>query len=211
MKYRIATPEDYSTIARIHYYSGQKQAGSFIPQLGINFLREYYKIHFKDENSIILVAEDEGGNISGFVSGTTSCDKFLSLLRKNKLRLFISTLPVLLRNPGILMNLKKRYDFVNHKENCVQYGVTSGARIDYWAWDADSRSKTSVFLFKAWLDMVFEKDTNCVKGEIDTENSQMINLCTFLGARIIHECKLPDGRTRLYIEFVNKKNNMPVN
>lgn len=203
MIYRIATIGDASTLARMHLASGKRQPGGFMHILGLRFLKTYYRVHLKEKNSFILFAIDENDSICGFVSGTLSAEEHMRILRRNFLGLAFSTFPKLLLTPQIIHKLKERYYFIVHRVHSEEYGVAVGCRIDYWAWDSECKSKFSIFLFKKWLEIAFSKGVDSVKGEVDLDNRNVLDMLIGLGARIIKEIDLSDGRKRFVIEFIS--------
>jgi ribosomal protein S18 acetylase RimI-like enzyme len=207
MKYRLANILDAETLASIHFDSSRKQVGGFMHNLGLPFLKIYYRIHLKEKNSIILVAEDENKYIYGFVSGTLDADLLLNAFRKNRIKLFWSILPVILRSPKILNQVKERYNFILLRGDYVQFGINKGPRMDYWAWRPLITPNMSVFLLKKWFDHVFARGINSVKGEVDIDNNNIQSIYFRFGARVIKEMKLKDGRDRIFIEFLNDKVN----
>lgn len=204
MKFRLANKSDASALARVHYKCSKRQKGSFLYELGYFFLKIYYLIHLQHKNGIILVAEDEQG-IHGFVSGTFETQELLERLRKNRIKLFLATLPALVKSPGILTKLIARYNFVHQKTNAMQFGITQGPKIDYWAWDPDIKENVSVILFKKFLNIVFAFGLQSIKGEIDEDNNNIISLHKHMGARVIQELNMENNRKRLIIEYLNDK------
>lgn len=205
MKYRIARPEDANILARIHLISEESRAGGFLHKLGPAFMKSYYRIRLKDSDSVILVAEDENGAICGFVSGTLAAEDYIEVLRENRFRLFFSLVPVLFKFPFIFKQLKERYYYILQKDDMEESGITKGSQIDYWTWDKTCKSGDSIFLLKAWLDLMFKRDIFSIRGDVDQENQNILELVKCLGARVIGEVKLRDGRKRYFIEFVNKR------
>lgn len=203
--FRLANQRDADKLAEIHRVSGKKQGGGFLTNLGLSFLKLYYKIRLKDSDSIILVAEDEKKSICGFVSGTLAAEEYLKVLRNNRIRIIFSLLPVLFKFPSLFEHLKERYYFIVQKDDSEKFGITKGPRIDYWTWDKTCKSGNSIFLFKAWLDLMFKREIYSIRGEVDQENQNILDMVKCLGARIMKEVKLRDGRTRYFIEFVNKR------
>lgn len=204
MKYRLANRSDIDSLARIHYIAGKSQVGGFMHRLGLSFLKVYYKIHLNDQNSIIWVAEDEEKLVRGFVSGTLDAERSLRLLNENRFRILISILPAIFVVPKLLPYLKERYDFVSLKDKSDHFGTKSGPRIDYWAWDPAIKGGSSLFLMKIWLNDLFSRNVYFVHGEVDKENGEILTFVKMLGAIIIDEHKLKDGRSRIFIKFVNK-------
>ena len=207
IKYRLANKKDIQQLADLHYLFGRNQIGGFMHRLGRSFFKVYYNIHLNERNSIILVAEDEEGKIHGFTSGTLSSEEHLFFLKRNRIKLAISVLFAVIKSPKILKELFARLDFVLLKSKSEKYGVIAGPRIDYWVWETKGNINKSVFLFRTWLEIAFSYGVPSVKGEIDIENQSILTIHKHLGARIIQELTLKDGRKRVIIEFVNKKVN----
>lgn len=205
MKYRLAKITDIDSLAKLHFESGRKQGGGFIPKLGLPFLKVYYKVHLEDKDSVILLAEDENGDLCGFISGTFEAESLLSLMRKNRFRFFFALLPVIFRFPSIFPQIKERYYFIIQRSKSEQFGITKGPRMDYWVWDQHCKSGNSIFLLKAWLDLMFTKDILSLRGEVDQENRNIMDIYLRLGAKVFRELKLKDGRKRFFIEFVNNR------
>ena len=79
--YRTAKLSDASVLSQIHYDCCKKQPGGFMFQFGKPAIFNYYKLLLQEKHSLILIAEDEEGNVVGFVSGTTNAAEHLKNLK----------------------------------------------------------------------------------------------------------------------------------
>ncbi len=203
MKYRLADNNDKNSLANMHYICGKRQCKGYMYQLGIPFLKVYYDILLNEKNSIVLIAENEKGVITGFISGTLAAEEHLLYLRRYKMRILFSLIPKIIQFPYILRGLINRLEFIYKKSNANKYSITEGPRIEYWAWDTNETTNYSIFMLKTYLNIVFSKGAHSIKGEIDIENNNIFTIHRRVGAKILHKYKLNDGRTRAIIEFVN--------
>lgn len=206
---RFAKPSDNNSLAKLHLECGEHQPGGFMFKLGLPFLKLYYKLLINEKTSVILVAEDEGGNILGFCSGTMSAQEHLNNMKTERFRIGFSILPAIIKSPKIFTNILDRERFVFLKDGSIQFGVICGPRIEYWAWRHNEKSNMSIPLLKTWLKVVFELGVNSVKAEVDTDSKNLLTVHKFLGAKVVEHLNLKDGRKRVIIEYTNnnKKNN----
>jgi hypothetical protein len=205
MNLRLAKKEDVKSLASIHLECGLEQPGGFMYKLGIGFLKTYYHILLKEKKSIIIVAEDNDGKIHGFCSGTLAAEEHAKALRKNKVSLFFSTIPAILKNPGLIKDIRERNKYLSASANHTRFGTTVGPRNEYWAWRTNSNKNLSVHLFKTWLNLVYDFGFNSVRGEVDSVNKHILILHKLLGAKVLEKQELPDGRTRYFVEYVNQE------
>ena len=63
----------------------------------------------------------------------------------------------------------------------------------------------AINLLKFWLKSMFSFGVKSVKAEVDIANSDILKLHQKLGAQIIKEITLNDGRKRVHIEYKNNK------
>lgn len=204
MIYRFAKANDVNILAKLHLECGENQPGGFMFKLGLPFLKTYYKLLINEKNSIVLVAENENGDILGFCSGTMLAEEHLSNLQKNRLRIGLSILPAIIKSPGMLANILSREKFVFSKDNYIQFGVMVGPRAEYWTWKHDDKSNGAIKLFKTWQKVLFDLGAVSIKGEVDTDNANLFIIYKFLGAKAIGKLYLEDGRHRSIIEYSNK-------
>ncbi|HEY5536106.1 MAG TPA: hypothetical protein VIL99_14365 [Ignavibacteria bacterium] len=172
-------------------------------KLGLPFLKTYYKLLIKEKNSVILIADDENGNLLGFASGTMDAEAHLSNLKRNVLRIGFSILPVLIKSPKLLNILLDHEKFVFLKEGYIQYGATSGPRSEYWAWRHNDKSNMSITLLKTWLKIMFTLGASSIKAEVDIDNKNLLVIYKFIGAKVVEHLNLKDGRKRVIIEYEN--------
>ncbi|MDR3591524.1 MAG: GNAT family N-acetyltransferase [Negativicutes bacterium] len=96
---------DVKKVALIHT---QSFPGFFLSFLGPGFLEVYYRGICRAEHSIRLVAEDDQGQIIGFVVGTASPQGFYQkLLRRDWYKFILASLNAVLHRPGIVMRLMR--------------------------------------------------------------------------------------------------------
>lgn len=201
---RFAKTNDINSLAELHLKCGKKQPGGFMFRLGLPFLKIYYKLLINEKKSIILIADDDEGHLLGFTSGTMAAEDHLENLKKNRFRIGISILPAIIKSPKILTNILDRNKFVLLKDGSIQFGVVSGARIEYWAWRNTDKTNMSIPLFKTWIKVVFDLGVNSIKAEVDIDSKNLLTIHKFLGAKVIDSLHLKDGRKRVIIEYINK-------
>ena len=115
MKFRIAKILDAKKIAEIHMICANHQKDGFMHKLGIKFLIQYYKIFINENNSIIVVAENEGV-VCGFHSGTALEEEHQTSIKRNKLKLSITVWQKLLINPKVAIDIYRRYKSLSTKK-----------------------------------------------------------------------------------------------
>lgn len=206
IKFRFANVVDIIQLAEIHIETGVQQPGGFMHKLGLSFMKRYYSILLSEKYSIVIVAENENGVIIGFCSGTLEAAEHLLKLKKNKFKLLISLIPQILKNPKLLPEIILRYKHISGTNESVLFNNKDGVRNEYWAWrDGFDRSK-STHLFKTWLNIVFSFGYESVKGEVDSVNKHIVLFHKILGAKILNETKMPDGRIRYFVEYKKSEN-----
>ena len=205
MIFRIAKLKDKSSLARLHLEAGRIQPDGFMHQLGFYFLKSYYDILLREKNSVVILAEDLDGVIHGFCSGTSSAEDHLIELKRNKIILITAAIPALLMSPKLMFKILSRYRFVAGEKNSIEYGVSAGARSEYWAWRPQSKNlEMSVKMFNQWKKIMFDLGCNSIKGEVDLKNKYILKLHRLLGAVVVAKLTLADGRERVIIEYLKK-------
>jgi hypothetical protein len=199
--FRIGKTSDSYSLAEIHYRSGQYQKDGYMYKLGISFLKVYYKILLREKESFILIAEDSSKKIQGFVSGTQNATSHLISLRKNKISLGLALLSRFIFSPIMFLDVIKRYRFVNNHPDADKFGVIDGARLEYWIWDVKSASNLSVFLLKAWINMMKEMGVKEIHGEVDKMNIKSQKVHEMMGAKFYKTEKLSDNRERTFYKY----------
>ena len=208
---RFAKSCDINSLAKLHMECGKRQPDGFMFKLGLPFLKRYYKLLINEKNSIIIIAEDENENLLGFTSGTMKAESHLNNLKRDRFRIGLCILPAIIKSPKILMNILDREKFVFLKDGSIQFAVTRGPRIEYWAWLNNEKSNMSIPLLKTWLRVAFDLGAGSIKAEVDINSKNLLTIHKFLGAKVIEHLKLKDGRERVIIEYVNDKNTKGLN
>jgi hypothetical protein len=198
---RFAKSRDIKSLAKLHLECGEHQPGGFMFKLGLPFLRIYYKLLINEKNSIILVSEDDNGNLIGFISGTMAAEAHLENLKRNRFRIGLSILPAIIKSPKLLTNILDREKFVYLKDGSIQFGVVMGPRIEYWAFHQGEKRNMSIPLLKTWLKVVFDLGIVSVRAEVDINSKNLLTVHKFLGAKVIEHLMLNDGRERVIIEY----------
>lgn len=132
MDIRKATTNDVDTIVEIHLDAFK---GFFLTSLGSSFLKFYYTCFVKSNETVTMVAEEDGV-IYGFSASTKVCKGFNSRLIKRNLFAFgILSLKMLFTTPGSLLrlvkNLTKKGEGVEDNEDYAELysiGVSKNAQ-----------------------------------------------------------------------------------
>lgn len=132
MNIRKATVNDVDTIVKIHLDAFK---GFFLTSLGAQFLKFYYSCFIKSNETVTVVAE-ENGVIYGFSASTKVCKGFNSRLIKSNLFAFaILSLKMLFTTPKSLLrlvkNLTKKDESVEDDEDYAELysiGVSKAAQ-----------------------------------------------------------------------------------
>lgn len=132
MNIRKATINDVDTIVKIHLDAFK---GFFLTSLGAQFLKFYYSCFIKSNETVTVVAE-ENGVIYGFSASTKVCKGFNSRLIKSNLFAFaILSLKMLFTTPKSLLrlvkNLTKKGESVEDDEDYAELysiGVSKAAQ-----------------------------------------------------------------------------------
>lgn len=201
MKFRIAKESDSKSLALIHMECGLHQQGGFMHKLGVPFLKKYYEITSKNKHSIIVVAENEFGNILGFHSGTLDAKEHYLSLRKNRFKFVIPVIFSLFYKPKLILEIYTRYKYVNNGSN-IEFGVKSGIRGEYWGWSPSKPNPVeSINLHRKWHLIIKNLGATYVRSEVDIVNDRIYKSIKLMGGLIIQEITLFDGRRRAIVEY----------
>jgi hypothetical protein len=168
-------------------------------KLGLPFLVRYYKIFLKEEHSLIVIAEDNG-IACGFHSGTERAEEHNQAIAKNKMRLAISIIPLVLKHPRMLNEIRERFRSLQSTE--LSYRVTEGPRGEYWAWLPRYKDPgASLRVLEIWHEMMKARGVQKVRFEVDLCNKRIADRIGLLKAEVLKEITLPDGRIRRILEI----------
>ena len=203
IQYRFAKSSDAKLLTKVHLICAKHQKGGFFHNLGFCFTLTYYKILLSSKNSIILIAEDENKNCLGFHSGTLKMEEQLIQLKKNRLILAVSLIPVLIKTPILFYDIMKRYLSISKVESEKNdFGVKKGARGEYWCWlPSNSDPLEALKLLNKWFNIMKELGVDNVCIEADTVNERILKFHLKNGAIMINELNLPDGRKRVILKY----------
>ena len=200
MKYRIAKESDAKSLALIHIECSQQQGG-FMHRLGLNFLTKYYEITSSNKNSIIILAEDEKGEVLGFHSGTLDAVEHYSSLRKNRYKFIGPILISLIINPKLISEIYTRYKYTGN-DSKLKFGIKSGVRGEYWGWSPSRPNAVeSINLHRNWHYIIKQLGATNVRSEVDIINNRIYKSIKIMGGIFLEEITLHDGRKRAIVEY----------
>jgi hypothetical protein len=201
MKYRIAKVSDSTSLALIHLESSKYQQGGFMHKLGFNFLIKYYEITTKNKNSIIILAENENGEVLGFHSGTLDALEHYTSIRKNRYKFIFPILILLITNPKLISEIYTRYRYTA-KDSKLNFGIKSGVRGEYWCWSpTNPNAVESINLHRNWHYIIKQLGATSVKSEVDIINDRIYKSIKIMGGIFLEEITLHDGRKRAIVEY----------
>lgn len=198
MNIRFAKNSDSRKIAVLHKECVKGLRSNFDKQMGVLYLKKYYKFLINENNSIVLCAEDKNNQLIGVISGTLDYEQHKKLLNKKKFRLLIAALPRIMFKPRLVINIlnrqKRYYESISNEKS---------ARITFWAWrrEAPSVGGGAIVILQNWLEIARVLGAKYVFGDIDVDNPRVTLIHRSLGASIKTEISRIDGRTRQLIMY----------
>lgn len=112
--FREINISDVQNVSLIHTYAFKN---FFLTSLGIDFLKTYYRACIKNKNTIAYCAEDQYGNMVGFVTGSSWAKGYHKTVFLNNISQFlISLFWSFVNKPSIFLRLVKNIE-KNHHEN----------------------------------------------------------------------------------------------
>lgn len=208
IEYRLAKPSDAKEIANVHWRVRDRYTQGIFLSLGKRFLQSYYKIILDDPWEVVVCAEREDGHIVGFKSVTLNASLQAEMLRKHKVRLGISALTAIIRNPRLIKGVWLRYRSLKRGDDTPKFIRTEGVRVEYWCWLPDEDSIGTVDLEKISTSVLQALRVEEVYFEVDKFNKSVFRYHQKVTkAEIVEEITLPDGRVRVLF----KKKLKPIN
>ena len=201
IKYRTAKQSDSRSLAIIHIECSKHQQRGFMHKLGFDFLRKYYEITSNNKNSIIILAEDESGEVLGFHSGTLDAVEHYSSLRKNRHKFILPILISLITNPKLLTEIYLRYKYTG-SDSKLKFGIKTGVRGEYWGWcPSKPNAVESIYLHRNWHYIIKQLGATNVRSEVDIVNDRIYKSIKIMGGILLEEITLHDGRKRALVEY----------
>jgi hypothetical protein len=201
IRVRQAEPHDAISLARLHLICSEAQPGGFMHHLGRGFFVKYYQTILALRKTVVLCADAGQDGVVGFVSATLDSKGQLEAIRKARFRLFMASIPALIRRPGLIRPLYIRLRSLWAEALGEGFIVGSGARICYWGWRPGYPSKgRSIFLLKELLHLMQNQGVSRLQLEVDRPNRKVEVVHRILGARIVKEFITKDGRQRIIME-----------
>jgi len=153
--------------------------------------------------SFLVQNEFEGCNLLGFHSGTLKMEEQLIDLKKKKIILIFSLIPILLKKPSLIYDILNRYLSISNTDlNENDFGVKTGARLEYWCWlPNNSNPVGAISLHYKWIKLVKKLGVKNVCFEADSVNEKILKFHKKNGAEIIKELNLSDGRKRFILQY----------
>ena len=200
MKFRLAKKSDAKELSLLHYKIKDLDGRGIFSQMGKGFLNKYYSIILNVPNEVVLCAYNESG-IVGFASATLNVEKQFRNLRKNKFKLFLSSIPSILFNPNLFLELLNRYNSTK-KVSENKYVISEGARGEYWVWDPDNdQSIYAPVLNNKHIEILHILGVKSYNFEVDSKNIGVYKFSLNNGATEVSREKLPDGRERIIMNY----------
>ena len=200
MKFRLAKKSDAKELSLLHYKIKDLDGRGIFSQMGKCFLNKYYSIILNDPNEVVLCAYNESG-IVGFASATLDVEKQFTNLRKNKFKLFLSSIPSIIFNPNLFLELLNRYNSTK-KVSENKYVISEGARGEYWVWDPDNdQSIYAPVLNNKHIEILHILGVKSYNFEVDSKNIGVYKFSLNNGAKEVSREKLPDGRERIIMNY----------
>lgn len=206
IKIRIAKPSDAGRIATIQQKIKEVNSLGIFCKMGHGFLKTYYKILINDPTTVFTCAENSRNEICGYGFSVLDAERQTNNLKKHKLKLMMSAIGSLIRNPFLLKELYNRYKSIEN--NNSNYLHSTGAHGGYWGWDPDtSDAESSMIFHEIGLKIMNLLGVDILHFEVDTANKNVYKFHKLNGAKIEKVFMLPDGRERafMYYELNNHK------
>ena len=200
MRIRSATLRDADTIAQLYLASARDERRNILLNLGTRFLKAYHEIMLLERDALVLCAENGSGAVVGFVTGSLDVTTHLRAVSRFRLRLLWAALPALLRSPHLIGAVLRRQRAATQTDS--GYVVSSGCRIEYWAWAPDvPRGADPLLLMKAWLAAAWARGAAEIGFEVNEDHEPVARLHKALGAELVRRIVTPDGQARSFMRY----------
>lgn len=205
IKFRLAKTCDAKALAALHYacLSMMEQPNAFTYIMGRKFLERYYRIILHNKSSIVLCAEAQNAGIVGLISASLEASDELEALKAGRFTLLLSSLPVLIRRPKLILSTFIRAKAIAHHEIADGLIIGPFARISFWGWSPDFYAKGQPLkLLQTAFKILKNLGAERVRLEVDRKNRKVEILHRLMGGKIIKQYVTHDGRERIFMEHM---------
>jgi len=164
---------DVNSVVEIHQQAFQ---GFFLEQMGMSFLKAYYRIVLAYSGSVAHVCIREDGFVVGFVVGFIAPKAFYYKLKRSKFQLMLPILFGVIRNPKLVVKIFENIKRVSDSESVSRKTLvdTDTAELSSIAVGSVAKGVGSL-LIDAFIKDVFLRDIVNVTLTTDYENNELVN------------------------------------
>ena len=200
IRFRLAKPVDAKALARLHYDVRDTYSVGYFAQMGLPFLKAYYKVVLSDPYEVVVCAEEDG-KLCGFCSASLDINKQMELMNKKKFLLLWPALLTFIGKPSMIGATIKRWKVSQHKDD-EKLIPKEGVRCEYWTWDANNKnSEYSVALWNAYLQILYTLGVKKLPIDVDDVNKKVMKFHLLNNAVATEHITLSDGRERTLLEY----------
>ncbi len=201
VSYRLAKEADARHLAELHVICGKKQAGSFMPMLGVRFLTAYYKVLLATESSVVLLAYRAATNeFLGFHSGSIDAKSTQEAISRAKYYLGLAAVTSLLFKPKALLDVIKRHRALNDESS--DFIIRNGPRGEYWAWKPGALPvHGAIEIHKLWHHIMRTLGCEYVRSEVNIDHARVRKVVFAMGGKVISETSDLNNQPRIILEY----------
>jgi len=200
IQFRLAKPSDSKEIAELHYRVRDTYSVGYFAQMGLPFLKQYYRIVLDDPYEVVICAEDDS-KICGFCSASLDIEKQMLRMNRKKFQLLLAAIPSFIIKPSMIKATYKRYK-VSRKKDDEKLIPQAGARCEYWMWDADNKNSAySVALWNTYLQVLYNLGVKVLPLDVDDVNDKVMKFHLLNKAEATEHITLSDGRERTLLQY----------
>lgn len=200
IQFRLAKPSDAKAIATLHYKVRDTYSVGYFAQMGLPFLKAYYKVVLNDPYEVVVCAEEDG-QLCGFCSASLDINKQMERMNKKKFSLLWPALSSFIAKPSLIKATIKRWKVSQHKDD-EKLIPKEGARCEYWMWDASNKNSAySVALWNAYLQILYILGVKKFPLDVDDVNEKVMKFHLLNKAVATEHITLSDGRERTLLEY----------
>jgi ribosomal protein S18 acetylase RimI-like enzyme len=196
IKLRDAETKDCTRIAALH--SAIISTG-FLSQLGDKFLSDLYRAMACFPGAILIVAEDEQGQVSGFISGCINTGSFYRyFFRKHMVGACVSLLPKLIS----LKNLRRLFETAVYpfKTKKIFQAIPRAELLSMAVAEHYQGKGIGIELFKCLVKELKVKGCNSFRVIVGVDNHQANRLYQKMCSRLSHQIEIHSGQlSNVYI------------